>query len=220
MISSDKRIGLSSFQLKCIAILSMLIDHMGSVLFPSEIWMRCIGRLAFPIFCFLIVEGCHYTYDVRRYLGRLGIFALISEIPYDLAFHGNLLEFSSQNVFFTLFFGVAMLMLMRGCRNWPEKVVVLLITMWISVFFRCDYSYRGILLIFMFYIFRGNKVLTAAAGFFWNFLYQGSIQIYGIWATVPIMLYNGEEGKKMKAFFYLFYPVHLLVLWIISSWIL
>lgn len=219
MRSIDSKIGLSSFQLKWIAILSMLIDHTGAVIFPSEIWLRCIGRLAFPIFCFLIVEGCHYTRDIRRYLARLGAFALVSEIPYDLAFHGSILEFTSQNVFFTLFLGVGMLTAIRYCRNWPEKIVILLIVMWISVVIKCDYSYRGILLIFVFYVFRGRKALTAAAGIFWNFLYQGSIQIYGIWAMIPIMLYNGEEGKKMKAFFYLFYPVHLLVLSLIRFWI-
>lgn len=220
MRNIDRKTGLSSFQLKCIAILSMLIDHTGAVIFPSEIWLRCIGRLAFPIFCFLIVEGSCYTHDIRRYLIRLGLFAMISEIPYDLAFNGDVLEFTSQNVFFTLFFGVGMLMTMRYCRNWPEKVVILLIAMWISVVFKCDYSYRGILLIFVFYVFRRNRALTAAAGALWNFLYQGYIQIYGIWAMIPITLYNGEEGKKMKAFFYLFYPVHLLVLCLIRFWIL
>ena len=80
--------GLSTFQLKWIAIITMLIDHIGAVLFPYELGYRIIGRIAFPIFCFLIVEGFSHTRDVRRYMVRLGIFALISELPYDLAFHG------------------------------------------------------------------------------------------------------------------------------------
>src|SRR5699024_2332190 len=100
---------LSGFQLKCIAILSMALDHTGAVLFPQEIWLRCAGRLAFPVFCFLIVEGFVHTHDVYRYMARLGVFALISEIPYDLAFRGVCLEFAYQNVFFTLLIGIVMM---------------------------------------------------------------------------------------------------------------
>lgn len=207
---------LDSFQLKCIAIVSMALDHTGAVLYPSQIWLRCLGRIAFPIFCFLIVEGFFHTHDVRRYMGRLGVFALISEIPYDLAFRGVPLEYAHQNVFFTLLIGIGMMVLLERNREWPVKAVILLLAMWLAVLIRSDYNFRGILLIFVFYIFHESRWLAVTAGGFWNFLYQGVIQKYGVLSVLPLALYNGERGRKMKYFFYIFYPVHLLLLYGIS----
>ena len=207
---------LSGFQLKCIAILSMALDHTGAVLFPQEIWLRCAGRLAFPIFCFLIVEGFVHTHDVYRYMARLGVFALISEIPYDLAFRGVCLEFAYQNVFFTLLIGIVMMKLLSVTRLWPEKAAILILAMWLAVVLRTDYNFRGILLIFMLYVFREQKLLAAAAGGLWNFLYTGTVQRYGVFSAVPMLLYNGKPGRRMKYFFYIFYPAHLLILYGIS----
>lgn len=207
---------LDSFQLKCIAIVSMALDHTGAVLYPSQIWLRCLGRIAFPIFCFLIVEGFFHTHDVRRYMGRLGIFALISEIPYDLAFRGVPLEYAHQNVFFTLLIGIGMMVLLERNREWPVKAVILLLAMWLAVLIRSDYNFRGVLLIFVFYIFHESRWLAVTAGGFWNFLYQGVIQKYGVLSVLPLALYNGERGRKMKYFFYIFYPAHLLLLYGIS----
>ena len=207
---------LDSFQLKCIAIVSMALDHTGAVLYPSQIWLRCLGRIAFPIFCFLIVKGFFHTHDVRRYMGRLGVFALISEIPYDLAFRGVPLEYAHQNVFFTLLIGIGMMVLLERNREWPVKAVILLLAMWLAVLIRSDYNFRGVLLIFVFYIFHESRWLAVTAGGFWNFLYQGVIQKYGVLSVLPLALYNGERGRKMKYFFYIFYPAHLLLLYGIS----
>lgn len=194
----------------------MALDHTGAVLYPSQIWLRCLGRIAFPIFCFLIVEGFFHTHDVRRYMGRLGIFALISEIPYDLAFRGVPLEYAHQNVFFTLLIGIGMMVLLERNREWPVKAVILLLAMWLAVLIRSDYNFRGVLLIFVFYIFHESRWLAVTAGGFWNFLYQGVIQKYGVLSVLPLALYNGERGRKMKYFFYIFYPAHLLLLYGIS----
>ncbi|WP_277258728.1 TraX family protein [Merdimonas faecis] len=207
---------LDSFQLKCIAIVSMALDHTGAVLYPSQIWLRCLGRIAFPIFCFLIVEGFFHTHDVRRYMGRLGVFALISEIPYDLAFRGVPLEYAHQNVFFTLLIGIGMMILLERNREWPVKAVILLLAMWLAVLIRSDYNFRGVLLIFVFYIFHESRWLAVTAGGLWNFLYRGVIQKYGVLSVLPLALYNGERGRKMKYFFYIFYPAHLLLLYGIS----
>lgn len=194
----------------------MALDHTGAVLYPSQIWLRCLGRIAFPIFCFLIVEGFFHTHDVRRYMGRLGVFALISEIPYDLAFRGVPLEYAHQNVFFTLLIGIGMVVLLERNREWPVKAVILLLAMWLAVLIRSDYNFRGVLLIFVFYIFHESRWLAVTAGGFWNFLYQGVIQKYGVLSVLPLALYNGERGRKMKYFFYIFYPAHLLLLYGIS----
>lgn len=194
----------------------MALDHTGAVLYPSQIWLRCLGRIAFPIFCFLIVEGFFHTHDVRRYMGRLGVFALISEIPYDLAFRGVPLEYAHQNVFFTLLIGIGMMILLERNREWPVKAVILLLAMWLAVLIRSDYNFRGVLLIFVFYIFHESRWLAVTAGGLWNFLYQGVIQKYGVLSVLPLALYNGERGRKMKYFFYIFYPAHLLLLYGIS----
>ena len=101
--------GITSYQLKWIAIVTMVIDHMGAILYPTEMVFRYIGRISFPIFCFLLVEGFCHTHDIFGYMARLGAFALMSEIPYDLAFNGEVLEFTHQNVFFTLLLGVILM---------------------------------------------------------------------------------------------------------------
>lgn len=89
---------LNGFHLKLIAACTMFIDHMGHTLFPTVLWLRCIGRLAFPIFCFLIAEGCVYTRDRRKYALRLLAFALLSEGPFDLMVGGTVWYPYSQNV--------------------------------------------------------------------------------------------------------------------------
>lgn len=205
--------GLTSYQLKWIAIITMVIDHTGAIIYPGEMMWRYIGRVSFPIFCFLLVEGFFHTHDIYQYMLRLGIFAVISEIPYDLAFHGKILEFEYQNVFFTLLLGVVMMYVLEKSGKWSEKLIEVLLVMWLANLLRTDYSFKGILLIAIFYIFRQNFLPKMACGAVWNFLWNGSIQGYGALAMIPIALYNGEHGRRMKYFFYVFYPAHLLVLY-------
>lgn len=208
---------LNSFQLKCIAIMTMVIDHTGAVLFP-EIWLfRYIGRIAFPIFVFLLVEGFFHTRDIRKYMFRLGVFAVLSEIPYDLAFRGEILEFQHQNVFFTLFIGVVMMYALEKNGEWPVKAVEVLLAMWAATFLCSDYRFKGILLIAVYYFLRKRKWEKLVLGAGWNLLWNWKVQGYGVVASVFIAMYNGEKGRSLKYFFYLFYPLHLLVLYGISS---
>ena len=207
---------LNSFQLKCIAVITMIVDHTGAVLFPHILLFRYVGRLAFPIFCFLLTEGFFHTRDVRKYMFRLGIFAIISEIPYDLAFRGTVLEFTHQNVFFTLLIGVIMMYALEKSSEWPVKAVEVILSMWFASWICSDYSLKGILLIAIYYFLRDNKVGKFGIGALWNFLWNSTIQMYGALASIPIALYNREKGRSMKYFFYLFYPLHLLVLYAVS----
>ena len=101
--------GLSSFALKCIALITMIIDHVGAILYPEARVLRIIGRIAFPIYAFLVAEGFYHTKNVKKYMLRLLLFALVSEIPFDLALTGQILEFGHQNVFFTLFAGLLLM---------------------------------------------------------------------------------------------------------------
>ncbi len=205
--------GINSFQLKWIAVITMIIDHTGAVLFPDDMVFRYIGRIAFPIFCFLLVEGFFHTRDVRKYMLRLGLFALISEIPYDLAFRDTVLEFEHQNVFFALLLGVVMMCALEKSREWPIKVTEVLLAMWAADFLCADYRFKGICLIGIYYFLRKSVWGKHAAGAVWNLIWNGSVQMYGAAATAFLIFYNGEKGASMKYFFYLFYPLHLLALY-------
>lgn len=216
---------MNSYHLKLIAIITMLIDHIGAVLVPSNttlyLVLRCIGRLAFPIFVFLLVEGFYHTKDVKKYLLRLGAFALLSELPFDLAFYGKILEFTHQNIFFTLFLGLACMYLMSRVEvAFRENMVLmnlfrallLLLFCLFAYYLKTDYDYRGVLLIIGFYLLRGNKVLLTAILLFVSGYLLGYINGLATFAMVPIAFYNGKKGKSIKYAFYIFYPAHLLVL--------
>lgn len=207
--------GLTTFQLKILAIASMLADHTGAVLYPEAVWLRYAGRLAFPIFCFLLVEGYYHTRNVANYMARLGLFALISEIPFDLAFHQVLWFPEKQNVFVTLFAGLGMLWLLDREKESIIRIGTVLLVMWAAEFLRSDYGFMGILLIAVFGMTRTKRAMRYLAGAVWNVLWPSKIQAAGALAMLPIALYNGKKGRDMKYFFYLFYPLHLLVLCIL-----
>lgn len=224
---------MSTFVLKIIAITTMLIDHIGAILVPRDsVWylvMRGIGRLAFPLFVFMLVEGFHHTRDVKKYLIRLGIFAVISEIPFDLALYDSVLEFGHQNVFFTLFLGLLCIYLIDQMYKKYEKnpftynLLAGLLTLafsLVAVLLRTDYNYAGILMIVAFYLFRGNKILIAVALAFVSMWILGNINGLALLAIIPIMLYNGQKGKNVKYLFYVFYPAHLLILALIKMYLI
>ena len=213
----ERKAGLTTFQLKVLAIISMLADHVGAVLYPEAVWLRYAGRLAFPIFCFLLVEGYYHTGNVAKYMARLGIFALISEIPFDLAFHQTLWFPAKQNVFLTLFIGLGMLWGLERERERIIRVGIVLLSMWAAEFLCCDYGFMGVLLIAVFGITRGKNTARYLAGAVWNVFWPSRIQTAGALAMLPIALYNGQKGRSMKFFFYLFYPVHLFILYVAAN---
>lgn len=226
---------INGFILKMIAILTMLVDHTGAVLFPDQMIFRYIGRIAFPIFVFLIVEGFYHTRSIRKYEIRLLIFALISEIPFDLAFRGHILEFSYQNVFFTLFLGLVMLDVIRIVRmksvlaGTAAEILVLVLFIFAAYMLKTDYDAGGILLIYVFYKLRGRPLWQSAALLAVSYVFFGLVECPSVIAMIPISLYNGKRGfEKSGAYsgtrksigaaaakyvFYLFYPVHLLILY-------
>ena len=209
-------IKINTFTLKMIAIVSMLIDHMGAILFPQYIILRYIGRIAFPIYTYTLVEGFMHTRDIKKYMVRLGMFALLSEIPFDLAFRGSVIYIQKQNVFFTLFLGVLMLYLLLKSRNRIQSAALVLAILLLSEFLRTDYSSMGLLMILCFYVFRDNKVMKLLGVAAINVFLMGRVQVFAIPALIFIALHNGEQGPKCKKFFYGFYPVHLLALYLIS----
>ena len=214
---------MSGSQLKILAVVTMLIDHIGAILFPSVLVFRIIGRLSFPLFCFLISEGLLYTANLKGYLERLFFFALISEVPYDLAFHGTVYYPQSQNVFFTLFLGLAAISFLHsylGSR--PASALVLaLVCVLFAEALHTDYGWFGVMLIIIFYCFKNYRtkgVLIFAVFNTGYGLLTGTVKLYAALAGFPIFLYNGKKGRlNWKYFFYAFYPAHLLLLYFVHK---
>lgn len=209
--------------LKWIAVLTMVIDHVGAILFPDQIWMRVIGRVAFPIYAYCLAEGFRYTSDYRRYLGRLALFAILSEIPFDLAFYGVPFSFAHQNVFFTLTLGLILLWVLERFR---EQLLLcagaFVVLCFLAQALHMDYGAGGLLMVFAFYLAQQGTSPWIGWGIFVFinlFGYAGGVQWAAILALLPIGLYSGKAGKKKQRFFYWIYPLHLLLLWIIEKYI-
>ena len=216
----EKAGGLSAFDLKCIAVVTMLIDHIGAIFFPEHLWLRYVGRFSFPIYCFLIAEGYIHTRDVKKYMVRLFAVALLSEIPFDLLWYGKPFFPGHQNVFFTLLLGLACICGFDHFRALGQRALVLAATGLLTVFVvRPDYSFGGVLMIVAFYVFRTNmlgRFLSVGAV---NILLFGGVQCAGVLALAPIQLYRGRKGPSAKYFFYAVYPVHLLLLYFIRRYL-
>lgn len=209
---------LNSFTLKMIAIICMIIDHVGYIFFPNTIIFRAIGRIAFPIFCFLIVEGFHHTRSHMNYLIRLTIFALLSEIPFDLAFWGTLFDWQHQNVFFTLALGLASIFCLEEMNN--RRIYALpLILMWGAAYFiHCDYGIGGVIFICMLYLTRETPWMRFLLSALILYLFWGKLELFGLFAILLIAFYNEKKGPSAQMIFYWFYPVHLLVLYAIATY--
>lgn len=210
--------GLNGFTLKWIAMATMLIDHVGAVLIPQLVELRIIGRLAFPIYCFLLVEGAVHTSNWKKYLGRLLAFAVISEVPFDLALRGRLVDVTAQNVFFTLSFGLLAVILFQQLKNRTLAWGAALLLVLGAEFLQTDYGGGGVIMILVFYLFREQVLIKAAALIMEITVGFGGLENYAVFALAPILCYNGKKGPDgLKYLFYVFYPAHLLVLYLLCT---
>lgn len=221
----------NSFTLKMIAIVTMLIDHIGYIFLSGDstssayTMSRAIGRIAFPIFCFLLVEGFQHTRSHVNYLIRLCIFAIISEIPFDLAFRfdpdsSSLFNWSHQNVFITLALGLISIFCLEELNNRRIYGIPLLLTWSAAYFSGCDYGVGGVLLINIFYLTAKNPGIQFVLIGLSMYLFFGPQELYGLFALPFIFLYNGKRGPNAKLIFYWFYPVHLIVLYLIHHYLI
>ncbi len=217
---------------KILALLLMTIDHtaasiiwrfpfgveplfaIGSHSFSLYALMRLIGRLGFPMFAFLLVEGFLHTRSHKRYGRNLLLFAILSEIPWNLLHSGHLF-FHSQNVFFTLFLGflgMCSIYYLRDKRLWQAVALVLLLL--VSLALRADYGCRGFGFIMLLYILRNNRLPQAIIGS----CILPSTWVAGL-AFIPLSMYNGKrgfiKGKVAKYLCYIYYPLHLFVIYLI-----
>ena len=216
---------MSSFILKLIAVTAMLIDHSGYLIFNRFSFMNYIGRLAFPIFAFLITEGYIHTSNLKKYFFRLLIFAVISQIPYMLLFPSNSFNL---NILFTLSLGLLAITTYDKLKN--KLIGFLLVTFYsyLAHILHLDYSWFGIAVIFIFYIFKNEKlyinmffIFTTFINYIYYFAKTSRIEYLIIFlcctlSLIPINLYNGKKGKNIKYFLYAFYPLHLIALYIIK----
>lgn len=219
----------SGAQLKYIAFLSMLIDHVNKALmyplvtengflrYVSDVF-DILGRVAFPLFMFFLVEGFFKTGNRFKYLLNLIVFGIISEIPFDLFQSAVLFQPNSNNVMFTLALALVMIWVIDELKVpksyiippvlwFPVSIIIVITVCLLSMIWGLDYEYHGILIAYFFYIFRNNPILSIIGGYLSIFKTPWALLGFGLTLT-----YNGKRGKQNKILNYLFYPVHLLIL--------
>ena len=239
MQKSGRRMGLTALDLKLLAMGFMLCDHLWATVVPGSRWLTDLGRLAFPIFAFQIAEGYFETSDFKRYLKRLFIFALISEIPFNLMTAGSMINPFEQNVLFTFLEALLLIRLMEKARQKNKLLYLCSIGFSLAAGYLLgnltfvNYFGSGVLTVLVFYLFRGRPL-----GWLWTFLsllyihgelisglmYEVTVlgfrfsyyqQSYALLALIPIRMYNGRQGphsRTIQLACYWFYPVHMLVL--------
>ena len=236
--------GISSFTLHVSAMAFMLCDHLWATLFPAQEWLTCIGRLTFPIFAFMIVEGYFHTSNIRKYMLRMLIFAVISEIPFNLIYGSTVVYPYHQNVLWTFLIAllsIALIEKTKKSKKWWQTLLVsaavVAVDFLLGFAAMVDYFGAGILMVLVFYFFRGKKwwcllgqvvflgILNIEViggycypvqigGYEFEIVQQG----LALLSLIPIWLYNGRQGhhsKFFQYFCYAFYPVHLLLLYVI-----
>ena len=245
---SAKRIEISAVALHIIAMTFMLMDHLWATLLPAQDWLTCIGRIAFPVFAFMTVEGYFHTHNLKKYLLRMLIFAVISEVPFDLMYGGTWFYPVHQNVIWTLMMGLAGIHLMETVRKKKSTFVYILVSAIVVILggllgtlSMVDYYGIGVLTVFIFYFFRGRKwwcLLGQMLALYWvNVELLGGlmypIRLFGmefelcqqglaLLALLPIWLYRGRQGyhsKPFQYFCYAFYPMHMLVIVLVLNFI-
>lgn len=239
------RFEITSATLHILAMVFMLCDHLWGTIVPGNDWLTCVGRLAYPIFAFMIVEGYFHTKNLKKYVLRLLIFALISELPFNLAVGGALFYPFHQNVLWTFLIAIGAIWLnerakKKGRRLWLRILIALGTTCAgavLGLLTMVDYYHVGVLTVLVFYFFRGRKwwcyICQLACLVYLNFEMLGGFgyvfTVFGrevflarqglaVLALIPIWLYRGKQGyynKVMKYIYYGFYPVHLLLLGLI-----
>lgn len=246
--SASKNFELTAAVLHIIAMTLMLMDHLWATLLPAREWLTCAGRVAFLIFAFMAVEGYFHTRSFKKYILRMLLFAVLSEIPFDLMYGGTWFYPVHQNVLWTFLLGLLGVWLMEQVRKkgktWMYLLVCVLVVLAglvLGTLCMVDYYGGGVLTVFVFYFLHGRKwwcFLGQLAALYWlNVELLGGlmypVQLFGmefelcqqglaLLALIPIWLYRGRQGYHSKPFQYLcyaFYPVHMLLLVVVLNFI-
>ena len=245
-LSAPSRFDISAAVLHILAMVLMLMDHLWATLLPAQDWLTCAGRVAFPIFAFMSVEGYFHTHNFKKYAQRMLLFAVLSEIPFDLMYGGTWFYPVHQKVIWTLLMGLLGIHLTETVRKKQKPWVYVLVSAGVvaaggilGTLCMVDYYGVGVLTVFIFYFFRGRKwwcLLGQLLALYWvNVQMLGGlmypIQLFGmefelcqqglaLLALLPIWLYRGRQGYHSKPFqyaCYAFYPVHMLILVLVQN---
>ena len=243
-MKSKFKFEVTSFTLHILAMIFMLCDHLWGTIVPGNDWLTCIGRISFPIFAFMIVEGYFHTKSVKKYVLRLLIFALISEIPFNLMMGSGIFYPIHQNVLWSFLIAIGLICLnekVKERRVWLRILVGALSVMLgylLGILTMVDFYHAGVLSVLVFYFFRKRKwwCYIGQIVFLWyvnaellgGLIYEINLfgntysilrQSFALLALIPIWLYRGKQGyynKAIKYAFYAFYPLHMLILGIIK----
>lgn len=216
---------MSLFVLKIIGLITMFLDHYQFMIGGSEV-LRIIGRVAFPIFAFTLSEGYVHTRNLKKYLLRIFCFAVGIQILFILFEYGGIV-----NIFFTLFFGLVAIYILNLKKDLVKepfmkviKVILIAGILYLAQVLQLDYGAYGILLIMIFNAFRNDKLkilMSFLALNMFNIIFPNvfqiiDTQIFSLISLIFIFMYNGEKGRSIRYFFYLFYPVHFFILGVIK----
>lgn len=243
-IKKTKNIGIDSFTLHLLAMLLMLCDHLWATLMLDQMWLTTIGRIAFPIFAFMLVEGYFHTKNIKKYFIRLLIGAIIAEIPFNLMYVGNMYYPYHQNVMWTFLIALFCLWATEKIKaknkilGIVSGIIIFIAGTLVAFIGMVDYYGFGVLTVAVFYAFRGNRWWHKLGQFIGLYIINCNLlgglmmdftigpmvfeipqQGFALLAMVPILLYNGKQGMHNKGIqygFYLFYPLHMLILSIIA----
>ena len=235
--------GLTSNMLRTIAIVFMLSDHIWATTMSFGNWMTYIGRMAFPIFAFQIAEGFVHTKNLKKYILRLLGFAIASELPFNLFYSSRWFNPYHQNVLFTLLLGLLAIKVIDGAKKSRTAKNIALSALWLLLIFLAsvigfvDYGYLGVLTVVIFYLFRDfpfawlcqlagmfliNVIFSEGLVFpveFFGRTFEIPSQSFAVFSLFPIWLYKSRKGRSSKVMqygFYAFYPVHMIVLYLIK----
>lgn len=244
-MSKKSRLETTSMALHIMAMIFMLFDHLWGTIVPGNDWMTCIGRLSFPIFAFMIVEGYFHTKNLKKYVLRLLVFAIISEIPFNMAMSSRVFNPTYQNVLWSFLISIGLIYWNEKAKATQKKwkqiavgCVTVIIGYILGIITMVDYYHAGILTVLVFYFFRQKKWWSylgqfvclwyinteILGGFGYEIPLFGEIifvhrQGFALLALIPIWLYRGKQGyhsKILQYVYYAFYPVHLLILALIK----
>ncbi|MFI3206628.1 MAG: TraX family protein [Clostridia bacterium] len=231
---------MTAYTLKWIALITMIIDHIGAVFFPQLEIIRIIGRISFPIFAFLLAEGFARTRNRTNYLVRLVIFAVVAEVPFDLCFHGSFSYWLAQSVMVELAIAFIALIFLEKTKKTPAFFILVIAMAFVAELLYSSYGSYGVLLVVAFYMFRkyrGADIIAFVAltylfygftnwgfsieNFYYSILTLNSIQLYACLAALPLVFYSGKKGDaSMKWFFYAIYPLHLALFYVVDRFLI
>lgn len=207
---------MSSFLLKIVAIITMTIDHIGAILFNNNSILRIIGRIAMPIFAFQIAIGFKNTHSKEKYIFRMFFTALLSEISFMLMLTSGSFAYSSHNICFTFTLALIILYLIELGKKYKIFIMASIFLLILSAFLPIDYNIYAILLVLVFYFFEKRKCIYTFGMVFialsYYFFKNNMTQSFMLLSLPFLYLYNGQKGKNLKYLFYVFYPLHMLIL--------